>query len=753
MKPRGRAPALGALGLLAAVAACSVLPGPSLTRPAPLRVLERPLALVPGMRVSSALVTRHLQRAGYRLSADAKVGPGELRVLGRRIEVGRRPFRYPDGADPGGFAAIELDAAGRLRTLRDRDGTPLRELWLEPGPLGERAAESEWFALERFPQVLIDAVLVAEDRRFWSHPGVDFLRIAGAALRNGRAGRVVEGASTLTQQLARSVHLTRERSLSRKLRETGIALWLELRHSKREILEAYLNEVYLGQEEGRPIRGFGRAARALFDADVSQLGVAESALLAATIRAPNRFSPERHPERARAERARVLGLLLAEGRIEAEAHARALRAPLGIRRSAAAAAFAPHFAGAVRARVAGELGSRSQARGYRVFTTLDGDVQRAAERAVRGELADLEARFPGLRRSRAPVEAALVALDPQRGEVLAWVGGRDFARSSFDRVAEAHRQPGSVFKPIVALAALTSEDEPPFTLATLLADVPLRLAVEGETWAPANHDGRYRGAVTLRAALEESLNVPFARLGLETGLVRVAETARRLGIGSPLRPVPSLSLGAFELTPLEVAAAYAVLAAGGVRSAPRSVLAVVTRDGRSAGGERGDAVRVFPEAETYLVTSALQGAVRRGTGRALASHGVSGVAGKTGTSDGARDAWFVAYTPDLVAAVWVGFDGEGRIGLTGAQAALPIFARFYRELGGARAAWPEPPAGVERALVHGASGLRAGPGCSGAPELFARGTAPARRCRAHPFAAALDRLRELLAVAPLRHRP
>jgi penicillin-binding protein 1B len=235
--------------------------------------------------------------------------------------------------------------------------------------------------------------------------------------------------------------------------------------------------------------------------------------------------------------------------------------------------------------------------------------------------------------------------------------------------------------------------------------------------------------------------------------VRVAETARRMGIESPLRPVPSLSLGAFELTPLEVAAAYGVLASGGVRTVPRSVLAVVTREGRAAGGERREAARVFDEAETYLVSSALEGAVRRGTGKSLASLGVAGVAGKTGTSDGARDAWFVAYTPDLVAAVWVGFDGEGRVGLSGAQAALPIFARFFREAHAPRAVPLETPAGIESVEVDRASGLRAGPGCRGAPELFARGTAPARRCRAHPFAGALGRLRELLVPVPLRHRP
>jgi len=726
---------------LAALATCVLAPRAPLlerVRPAEMRLHARPLVLAPGVRATPAEVADHLKRVGYREAAGREVGEGEFRVAAGRIEVGRRPFRWPDGEEPGGLVRVAFGRAGEVREVTDADGAPRPAVWLEPERLGARTHAERPVPLGRIPQEVIDAVLVQEDRRFFSHPGLDPVRIAGAALANLREGRVAEGASTITQQLARSLYLTQERSLRRKVREAALAVWLECRHTKREILEAYLNRVYLGHGHGAPIHGVARAARFYLGKDVARLGASEAALLAGMIRAPNHFSPFRHPERARAQRDRVLDLLLAEGRLDPATHARARAAPLALRREPAPSASAHHFAALVRGRVAERLGAEAHGRrgGLDVWTTLDAGLQRAAEDAVRGELARLEARAPRLRRRGAPLQAALVALDPRTGDVLAHVGGRGpDDGSSFDRAVAARRQAGSLFKPIVALAALTSDAEPPFTLATLLEDGPFALEVEGETWRPTNYDGRYRGAVTLRTALEQSLNVPFARLGLETGLVRVAETARRLGVESPLRPVPSLALGAFEMTPFEATALYAALAAGGVRAAPRTTLAVTRGDGRALGGERVTRERVFPEREVYLVTSALEGAALRGTGRALAALGVRGVAGKTGTSSDARDAWFVGYTPELAVGVWVGFDSHGLVGATGAEAALPIFARFVRSaLGPEGSAGFEPPAGLERADVHAASGLRAGPGCDGAPELFARGTAPARRCRSDVWA-------------------
>jgi penicillin-binding protein 1B len=304
----------------------------------------------------------------------------------------------------------------------------------------------------------------------------------------------------------------------------------------------------------------------------------------------------------------------------------------------------------------------------------------------------------------------------------------------------ARRQPGSVFKPMVALAALSADGEQPLTLATVLEDRPLELESDGKTWAPRNHERTFRGPVTMRDALADSLNVPFARLGMEAGLVHVAETARALGITTPLRPIPSLSLGAFEVTPLEMTAAYGALAALGERAEPRAILAVVEPGGEVLGGEQVLRRRVARADHAWLVTSALRSAVTHGTARTLDDLGVAGpVAGKTGTTNGARDAWFVGMTPDLVVGVWVGFDDGARVGLTGAQAALPIFARFLRDARGS-GGWQdfEPPGGIVTASIDPGSGLRAGPGCDGRDEFFVRGTVPTGRCGGRTLG---DRLR------------
>ena len=670
------------VALVAASVGCSAWPGGPLdeARPRASIVYGRPLVLAEGLRLSGTALGAHLESAGYRRTRTTP-GLGAWRRDGRHFEIARRAFRYPDGDDGGGRIFVSLRDDGRIGRLAGPDGESIAHAFLEPpvlGALGEEGGSPlVAVPLESFSEHVVAAVLAAEDRRFRWHPGLDPIRIVGAWLENRRAGRIVEGASTITQQLAKNLYLSPERTWSRKVREAGLAVWLEVRHSKDEILEAYLNQVYLGQDGGRPIHGFAQAARFYFGTEASDLGPAQAALLAGMIRAPNSLSPVRHPKRARARRDQVLDALLASGALTPSAHAQAVASELGVVVARRRGASAGHFLEWVRARRAERTPPARP--GARIFTTLDGGFQRAAEAAVRGELARLEKRHPRIRRSESPLQAALVALDPQSGDVLAYVGSRDFAASPFDRAGRARRQPGSVFKPFVALAALGAPGRA-FSFETVLADEPLTLEVEGERWRPSNHDRRHRGPVTLRRALEDSLNVPFVRLGLEVGLVHVAETARRLGAPTGLRPIPSLPLGAFEMTPLEVAAAYGVLAAGGLRSEPRAVLAELDSRGRTHTPMRRGPERVAPAADVHAVNAALQGAVRRGTARSLAGLGVRApVAGKTGTTNGFRDAWFVGYSPDLVVAVWVGFDDGARVGLTGARAALPIFARFVRD--------------------------------------------------------------------------
>lgn len=532
------------------------------------------------------------------------------------------------------------------------DGSPLEERI----PVG----------LADIPNRLIQAVLAVEDQRFYQHHGIDIRRIGGALVANVRAGGIVQGGSTLTQQLAKNLFLSARRTPLRKVREAALAVVLEKRYDKSRILEAYLNEIYLGQDGGRAIHGVAAAARYYFGRDVRKLTLAESAQLAATINAPNRNAATRHPETATQRRDLVLQLMADQHRISQAAADQASHVDVNEGEHPGAAFDGRSFRDVALAAV----GRNLPARGTLIYTTLDAALQRAAERALESGIDRLHA--PG-------VQGALVAIDPRNGDVLAMVGGRDYGTSQFNRATAAVRQPGSAFKPIVALTALAREqDHPPaFTLASVVADAPLSVQTPKGSWEPVDFDGTYRGDVTLREALEQSLNIPFARIGMTVGPANIVATARRVGITSPLDPVPSLALGSSGVTLLELVRAYGVLAAGGNLSSTRLFL------GQGRHGDSAKLVgnstpsRVVDPAVAYLVTSALEGVIARGTGRALGTRGHDGaVAGKTGTSNHGRDAWFVAYSPTLVVGVWVGYDDSRDLHMTGATAALPIVSRF-----------------------------------------------------------------------------
>jgi len=740
--------ALAMLGMvLVAVEALTVarLEDPILN--APTRIYARPSVLYLGMRPSRELVEDQLRRLGYTSTSGRAVEPGEYRLGSREWLIGQRGFRHHDKHGPGGTAIIRLGYDGRIARLVDGDRQSVTYVALEPELIGSFLGASRKdripVRLWDVPDHLVQALLSIEDRRFFEHQGLDLRRIAAATLANLRAGRVVQGASTLTQQLARGLYLSPRRTFIRKLRETAIALALERRYSKEKILEAYLNEVYLGQEGRLAIHGVGRAAQYYFGKDVSALDLSEAATLAALIRGPSLYSPFRSPERARSRRDLVLSRMLECGVISEEAYQEARSAPLDVEAARQPARSVQYFVDLVAEQLQADHGPQAlEGGGLAVFTTLDLQLQHAAEEAVRKGLSQLEARYPHLAGQDAPLQAALVALDPRSGEILAMVGGRDYGESQFNRAAKARRQPGSAFKPIVALAALARRgweddaDGRPFTLASVLHDERLVVQTPEGPWEPANYDERFRGPVSLREALERSLNVPFARLGMEVGPTRIVETAQHLGIGGPLYPVPSIALGSSEVTPLELTQAFGVLAAGGLRLESRTVLAVLDRDASLLERNEPAGVRVYDAAEVYLVTSALRGAVERGTGRGLRALGYRGdVAAKSGTTSNFRDGWFIGYTPALAVGVWVGFDDGRSVGLPGARVALPIFARFLTAAigrdgdrglyGGAEFA---PPSGLERVEVDPETGLRAGPGCPGSMELFLEGTAPEESC-------------------------
>ena len=709
----------------------------------PARLLARPWTLRAGDRVDPQRLIDHLKRVGYRPVSGGTPQAGEFSARGRDLLVGRRTLRFGAFVDPGVRARgrfrssfrSSLQSNARISSIWDADGNDIAQLLLDPEvigtSLGERSRDRVPVRLDEVPEHLVAALLTVEDRRFYEHGALDPRRIAGAALSNLRQRRVAEGGSTITQQLARTLFLSTDRTVLRKLREAAIAVALERRFSKRRLLEAYVNHIYLGQHRGTAIHGFGRAAQFYFGRDISELTLGQSAMLVGIVRGPSVYSPHRHPERARARRDIVLRQMHAVGHLDDARRDAELEADPEIRRPPERNFDARWYLDFLRRKMAaGAASPAPEGGGPTVISSLAPELQQAAETAVSAGIRSMERLRPRLKEQAGPLQAALVALDPRTGDILAMVGGRSYGTSQFNRAADARRQPGSAFKPVVALAALTPGSDPPFTLASVLKDEPLALDTPAGVWKPANADREFLGPIRLREALEGSRNVPFARLGLAVGPERIIETARRLGIESPLAPYPSLALGASEVTLLELTAAYAVLAAEGRRTPPRPVIAVFGRDGALREKPAGRSEPVISPAEAYLITSALSGVVERGTGSGVRDAGYLGpVAAKSGTTNGSRDAWFVGYTPELGVGGCVGFDDGEPVGLPGSRAALPIFAEFMIGVLGPRGGRRfRVPAGVEWIEIQPETGLRAGWGCRGEPELFLAGTAPEASC-------------------------
>ncbi|NNL67999.1 MAG: PBP1A family penicillin-binding protein, partial [Myxococcales bacterium] len=715
----------------------------------PSRVLSAPSILYPGLDWQRADLRGTLARLGYRAVHGVAPAPGQYEWTDRRVRLHLRAFEHPTRGEPA--RKLELGLSGsRVTTLTAPNGRPLGAVPLEPEPVGlyygPDREQRELVRLEDLPPALIDAILAVEDQRFPSHKGVDPRRIAGALIANLEAGGITQGGSTLTQQLVKNFFLKPERTYTRKLQEAVMALLVEWRYEKPEILEAYLNEIYLGQRGPTAVHGMGQAARLYFGKHARNLDLAECALLAAIIQSPNAISPSRNPERATERRNLVLDLMHRQGRIDRARYRAARAEPLLVAEVTPDPRDARYFLATLQRQLPEHydpelLGSE----GLRIHATVDLRLQLAAAKALREGLEAIEKRHPDKRREDPlrRVQGCIVALRPQTGEVLALVGGRDFGVSQFDRCTQARRPAGSVFKPFVYIAALERAPEGDgITLADFLSDDPLQVSTPSGVWAPRNYDHQFHGRVPVRSALERSLNVATARLGQEVGVDRVADVARRLGIESDLPEVPSLALGTADVSPLEMARAYATLASGGVRPVVRTFDEVVDADGEVVERRRLGYQRVLDEGTAYLATSLLQGVIERGTGRSLASYGLRGaLAGKTGTTDDERDAWFVGFTPELVVAVWVGFDEPESIGLSGAAAALPIWARFVKEAtGGTIRGGFFPPKGVERVEIDPASGARALRGCPRRrTEYFLEGTAPRETCPGNGFVARFGR--------------
>jgi len=683
--------------------------------------------LDPGVHVRLIDLAGTLTRLGYIETGNFPAAPGQFRRTPAAWNIFSRD----------GKGRIGLEIRGERIARVTRDDKDVESAVLEGEVLsgvGDAAGEDyRPIRLADAPTVLVNAVLAAEDHRFFERGALDVRSVARAAWANLHEGRVTQGGSTITQQLVKNRLLTRQRTILRKLQEAWLAVLVGAGYSKAQILEAYLNEIYLGQRGPLAIRGVGAATRAYFSKEVHQLTAGEAALLAGMVRAPNTLSPVLNPGRARERRDVVLKRMHELGMLDLSAYERARGEPLRALARPWPGQVAPYFADYVRQ----ELEGRS-IHGARVGTTLDLPLQRFAENAVARGLDQLETRSPRLRRHepRARLQVALVAVEPATGEIRALVGGRDYQVSQFNRVTLARRQAGSAFKPFVYLAALRPRDGPPlFTAASMVDDAPLTMMVDGKPWSPRNYEERYHGRVSVRRALEQSLNSATVRISQAVSLPVIVETARAFGFQSDLAPVPAVALGAFEVTPLDLAWASVPFASGGVRpGAIHAVRGVYRADGTPVSpAQDKSAANVMSPAEAYLMTSLLQGVIRKGTAASVAALDVSGeVAGKTGTTNEGRDAWFVGYSSRLLAVVWVGFDeGQGH-GLSGARAALPIWADFMKQ---ALGAYPAPPfavpEGISFADIDATNGKLAGSSCPLViRETFLAGTEP-ERCDEH----------------------
>jgi penicillin-binding protein 1B len=615
---------------------------------------------------------------------------------------------------------------------------------------GDRAGEDyRPVRLGDVPPHVLRAILAAEDHRFFEHRGLDVRGVARAAWTNVRAGRIAQGGSTITQQLVKNRLLAPRRTFGRKLEEAWLATLIEWRYSKERILEGYLNEIYLGQRGPIAIRGVGAAARSYFGKEVHQLTVGEAALIAGMARAPNTYSPAANPGRARERRDVVLGRLHELGWLDEEALARARAERVEVRRGPGSGQLAAHFTDYVRQEAETLYGDDMLDRGHgaRILTALDLPLQRYAEVAVARGLDRIETRHRQLRRT-APgerLQAALVALDVGTGQIRALVGGRDYAASQFNRATQGRRQPGSAFKPFVFAAALAvGRGGPAMTAASVVDGAPVTISQPGEEpWTPRNYDDHYEGRVSVRRALEGSLNAATIRVAEAAGLRAVVDTARMLGIESRLAPVPAIALGSFEVTPLELARAYIPFANSGVRtSGPTTIVQIEEADGVPVELEPEAHTRVLSPAEAYLMTSLLGGVIQAGTAQAARGLAPPGVlAGKTGTTNDGRDAWFVGYTPSLLVVVWVGFDSGEAHGLAGSEAALPIWIDFMRQALDAYPAKPfAVPPGISQADIDTTTGMRANRYCPlVARETFLAGTEP-EPCTEHGGAA--DQVRD-----------
>ncbi|MDT7817370.1 MAG: penicillin-binding protein, partial [Acidobacteriaceae bacterium] len=686
------------------------------------RVIEK------GARLSKEQLVTSLQRAGYARDGASNIWSGSFQAGEDRVTIlprqGTETYRNID---------INFDHQGRIASL-SANGAELASYSLEPELLtvdaGLKTGQQETLTYPDIPPVLVQAILAIEDRRFFEHNGVDIRGIGRAFISWSTSGSIKfrQGGSTITQQLVKNTYLTPEKTLRRKFNEAMIAVALEQRLSKQDIFALYCNEVYLGQRNGVGVRGVAQAARVFFGKELKDISLSEAATIAGMIQSPARYAPDRHPEAARARRDTVIAAMTRDGMVSiADAEKESAVAVNAAPFEGSNNELAPYYVDAVNRAIDAQRDSEPETeQTVRVQTTIDPDLQTAAENALRHQL-ELIGKSSG---AKASPQGALVALDVHTGQVLAMVGGRSYAESQLNRATDAKRQPGSVFKPFVYAAALESGISPLSTSH----DAPQTFEYGDATYRPGNYNKTYSmHDVLLREGLIRSLNVVTVDLAMRSGLANVAAIAARFGLPRPAA-YPSMALGTSEATPLQMAAAYAAFANGGTMIEPTVIAGSVDHHGGQMLNALSAGRQIIKPTTAYMITDMLSEVTKRGTARrAQGSFSNVAIAGKTGTS---RDGWFVGYTPNLACAVWVGFDDNQQLGLTGAEAALPAWIDFMKEavairpsLGGT--SFPKP-SGIVTVKIDPETGQLAGPNCPTAQTVSVSSQfAPALECLKH----------------------
>ncbi len=726
---------------LAAFAAYALTLSASLALPKsdehpPLLIYGKPFLLRTGISVAESGVESRLHRLGYRRVPHPPKQPGEYRATEQAIEVFLHGQEAPHA--PPRRVTLLLDQ-GVVRDVTGDGRDLLPSLVSLEAPLisgmrdGSRQMR-EWIPLDRIPRLVVDTVLAVEDRRFYSHLGIDPIAVGRALWANLTRGGVVQGGSTITQQLAKNLFYSPRRTMGRKLKESVAAVVLELKYRKAEILESYLNEIYLGQAGSVAIYGVGEAAHRYFGKRLEELTVDEVALIAGLIKGPNTYAPTKNVEQATHRRNVVLRRLRDEGRLTEDAWKAAVNRPVQVSLPEDVLTDAPYFLDYLLRQVEEGTGMGIP-EGAKIYSTLDPWVQELATEAVQQGLAELERTYPALKQGDLPVQAAAVVLEAGTGHLLGLVGGRDYRTSQFNRAVQARRQAGSLVKPFVYLTAFEAGREQGasgYTPATLLVDEPVTFPSGTGAWSPQNYDRQFHGQVTLRSALEQSYNVPVVRVAQHVGLPALRQTLGAFGLDVSADNL-SVALGTASVSLLEITGAYGGLANGGIVTRPLALYKLVGESGDTLWSLLPDRRQAASAQAAYLVTSVLKGVMDRGTGARARALGVQGpVAGKTGTTDGYRDAWFVGYTPELVIGVWVGFDDERPLKLTGAQAALPIWSRLARRLIASGAEDFAVPAGLVEREIDPRTGQLATARCpEKTREVFIAGTEPTVYCEIH----------------------